>query len=112
MLLIDERNYQLIFDNLAAVLAGELHSSGKYVYTGMDKVEVKVIEFDFNDGKWLVEYHHLKSGKKAYFTGRPFRKGELWSLLGEAGFSKIEQFSDYQSGDNPQAEYYQYVCIK
>ncbi|KKS03686.1 MAG: hypothetical protein UU56_C0017G0021 [Candidatus Curtissbacteria bacterium GW2011_GWA2_41_24] len=109
-LLIDERNFQRILGNREAALKGELHSQGKYLYTGTDKVEARFAEI--NEDYIIIEYFYQEKGKKAYYKVYPFPLRELRSLLQEAGFSKIEQFSDYQPGNNPDADFYQYVCVK
>ena len=110
LLLIDERNFQRILDNREAAIAGTLHSSGRYVYTGTEKVKARFV--DVSDEQILIEYTHLESGKKAYYKVFPFKHSELLGLLKETGFSRIEQFSDYAPGDNPEADFYQYVCLK
>lgn len=109
VLLIDERNYQRMLDNREAVIAGTLHSSGKYLYTGTEKVRARFIEL--NDNHVLIEYNHREEGK-AYYKGYPYKRGEILRLLREVGFSKIEQFSDYEPGVNSDADFYQYVCVK
>ncbi|MCL4418890.1 class I SAM-dependent methyltransferase [Patescibacteria group bacterium] len=110
VLLIDERNYQRILDNREKALSGELHSSGKYLYTGTNKVKASFKAI--TDEDIIIEYVHLETDKKACYLVHPFLKGGLIGLLKEAGFLKIEQYSDYELGDNPQADFYQYVCIK
>lgn len=110
VLLIDERNYQRILDNREAALAGTLHSSGKYLYTGTSKVRARFV--DISSRGILIEYNHLSKHKIAYYIVYPFKKGELLGLLKDAGFSHIIQFSDYEEGDNPDADFYQYVCLK
>lgn len=109
-LIVDERNYQRILDNRKAALAGTLHSSGRYLYTGTNKVKARFIEI--TNEVVLVEYQHLESGEKAYYKIFPFKKRELQGLLQEAGFKNIEQYSDYELGENPEADFYQYACIK
>lgn len=111
LLIIDERNYQRILDNREAALSGELHSTGKYLYTGTDKIAARFLEIT-NDGVTL-EYANKENGKKAYYWKLyPFKKGELRELLQETGFSNIHQLSDYREGDDSEADFYQYVCIK
>ena len=109
-LLIDERNFQRMLDNREATLAGTLQSNANKVYTGTNKVKARFLKL--NDSVMIAQYTHLESGKSAYYKGYPFKRGELFGLLKEAGFSKIEQFSDYEEGDNPDADFYQYVCGK
>lgn len=110
VLLIDERNYQRIIDNKESALKGELHSTRKYLYTGTKNVSSGFVHI--TDGSILIEYTDKRNGQKSYYYGYPFKKGELMGLLREAGFSKIEQYSDYETGENPEADFYQYVCIK
>lgn len=110
VLLIDERNYQKILGNREEALAGRLHSPGKYIYTGTEKVGAKFAAI--SDGLIIIEYTHKESGQKAYYNVYPFGRGKLLELLQQAGFSKVEQFSDYEPGANPDADFYQYVCVK
>jgi len=110
VLLIDERNFQRILDNRQAALAGTLHSTGRYLYTGTTKVQARFAQI--TDEAIYIEYIHKENGKRAYYKIFPFKKGELLVLLQEAGFSKIEKFSDYQPGANPDADFHQYVCVK
>lgn len=102
ILMIDERNYDKIRKN-------PTHLTGEFLFTG-SKVEARWTEL--TDALASGELTHKETGQKAYFVVYPFKKGELLGLLKETGFSKIEQFSDYQEGDNNDADFYQYVCIK
>ncbi len=110
LLIIDERNYQRILDNREAALAGTLHSTGKYLYTGTDKVRARFLEV--SDDVVLVEYNQIATHKKSYYKIFPFKRGELQALLQQAGFSDIQKFSDYSPNDDQDADFYQYVCIK
>lgn len=110
VLIIDERNFQNILDNRHKALKDHLHLTGKYYYTGQDKVATRfpVIREDVVIG----EYRHKQSGKKAYYKVYPFKKRELLGLLRETGFSQIESFSDFKKEEDPKADFYQYVCSK
>src|SRR3989344_1518143 len=110
VLLIDERNYQRILDNREAALSGKLHSSGKYLYTGTTRVKARFVEV--RDNLILIEYSHLETGKRAFYKVYPHKRGELEGLLKEAGFTVKKKFSDYEEGDNPDADFYQYACEK
>ncbi|OGD84490.1 hypothetical protein A2696_01375 [Candidatus Curtissbacteria bacterium RIFCSPHIGHO2_01_FULL_41_13] len=110
VLLVDERNYQKILDNREAAIAGTLDSTGKYLYTGTNRVRARFISI--SDQLILIEYTHQGTARKAYYKVFPFKKGELETLLKEAGFSQITKFSDYEEGDNPDADFYQYVCVR
>ena len=65
VLLIDERNYQKILDNREGALAGTLHSSGKQLYTGTDKVKTRFLKV--TEQEILIEYTHIENGKTAYY---------------------------------------------
>ena len=110
VLLVDERNYQKILDNREAALNGELHSSGKYLYTGTDKVKSRFAKV--TDDCILIEYNHKQLDKKAYYKVCPLRRNEFKNLLSEAGFNRIEKYSDYEEKDNPESDFNQYVCVK
>jgi len=109
ILIIDERNYQRILDNKGAALAGTLHSSGKYLYTGTKKVHSRFLKI--TDSVIIIEYKHM-NGKIAYYKVHPFGRGELVGLLKKVGFNKIKQFSDYDAEFGDDADFYQYVCVK
>lgn len=107
---IDDRNFQKMLDNREAILAGTLKSNANKVYTGTNKVKTRFVEL--NDELVIAQYSHLENGMKAYYKAYPFKRNELLGLLKEVGFSKIEQFSDYEPGEIPDADFYQYVCVK
>jgi len=110
VLIIDERNYQYILDKREEILNKHKFSySGKFVYCG-DKVHGKPIEIS-ND-KVHMEYTDKRTGKKGHLILYPFKRRELLNLIKEAGFTKIEQYSDYKKGFNKTADFYQYICIK
>lgn len=109
VLIIDERNYQYIFDNREEILKGKFHYSGKYVYCG-DKVHGRPVEITGDRVKF--EYVNEVTSKKAHLVLYPFKKGEMKKLLTFAGFKFVEQFSDYQKGEKFDADFYQYVCWK
>lgn len=109
ILIIDERNGQYFLDGKDEILKGNFRYSGKYVYCGK-KVCGKPVEID--GGRLVMEYREKGTGRGGFWTFHIFRKGELLALLKEAGFAKIEQYSDYKKGFNPKADFYTYVCGK
>jgi len=109
ILIIDERNYQYMLDKRDEILEGKFRYSGKYVYCGRH-VHGRPIEI-FND-KVRMEYTDERTGQKAHLVFYPFKRDELFELIKEAGFEVIDQFSDYEKGYNPDADFYQYVCMK
>ena len=108
-LIIDERNYQYFLDERKKILEGDFRYSGNIVYHGK-KVHARPTEI--TDSLVVMEYEHEETGLKGYLHLYPFKKDELLGLLREAGFSEIEQYSDYEPGYNPEADFYQYVCTK
>lgn len=109
VLILDERNYQYMLDNREEILKGNFRYTRRYVYCGK-KVHGKPVEI--TDNRVRMEYTHDEKEEKAYLILYPFKKGELVSLCKEAGFSKVEQYSDYKKGYNPDADFHQYVCVK
>jgi len=107
VLIIDERNYQYLLDNREAILKEKLYPfSHKYLYCGKH-IHSKLIEL--KDDKVRFEFYDERTNKKAYCVGYPFKRGELRQMLEEVGFRNIEQYSDYQLGYNPKADFYTYV---
>ncbi len=109
ILIIDERNYQYILDHREAILQGDFRYSGKYVYCG-EKIHGKPVEI--TDTYIKMEYTQEDSPKKGYLIMYPFKRGELKNLLTQAGFTTVEQFSDYKISEDTNADFYQYVCVK
>lgn len=109
ILIIDERNYQNILDNRKEILKGNFNYSGKYIYCG-EKVHGRPIEI--SDVRVKFEYTDEGTNKKAHLIMYPWKRGELKNLLQKIGFASIEQYSDYELGENPNADFYQYVCTK
>src|SRR4030042_2838084 len=109
ILIVDERNYQNILDNREKILKGDFNYSGKYVYCG-EKVHARPIELSDNRAKF--EYADERTNKKAHLVMYPWKRGELKKLLQKTGFTSIQQYSDYSLEENPDADFYQYVCVK
>jgi SAM-dependent methyltransferase len=108
-LIIDERNYQYFLDEREEILEGNFRYSGNIIYHGR-KVHARPIEI--TDDLVVMEYEHAETGYKGYLHLYPFKKNELLGLLEETGFSDIKQYSDYEPGYNPEADFHQYVCKK
>lgn len=110
ILIIDERNYQYFLDRSEEIVKqGKFRYKEKYVYCGK-KVCGRPVEI--SKDKVRMEYRHKGTGKKGYLVLHPFQRGELMQLLREAGFSRIENFSDFKRGFDPCADFYQYICVK
>jgi SAM-dependent methyltransferase len=109
ILIIDKRHYRPILDNRERVLKGYFHYSGKYVYCGK-YVHSKPVEI--REDRITFEVFDKRTGKKAYFTVYPFTHWELMYFLKMIGFKKIIEYSDYQYGYNPKADFFMYVCQK
>ncbi len=108
VLLVDERNYECILSNRSEILKGNFKGSGKFAYCG-DNVRCAPVEI--SGDKVVLQLEH-ENGAKARLSTYPFKRGELLSVLREAGFGKITQYSDYSPGFDESAEFYQYVAVK
>lgn len=106
LLVIDERNYDYILKKKKEILNGTFKYSGKYVYCG-SKVHASPVEI--SNRRVLMKYVH-KDGRVAYLSLYPFKKGELKSLIRQAGFNNVVQYSDYRKHYNPEADFYQYTA--
>lgn len=106
-LIIDERNFP-------EIIKGNFKWSGDYVYCGKDTVDCHPAYVSNNIV--IMEYAHKKSPEeKFYIALYPFKKGELKSLLQNAGFIDIKTFGDYkpEGSYNPkEVEFYTYVARK
>ncbi len=109
VLVIDERNYQYFLDNRKEILKGNFKYSKNFVYCGET---VRAFPFEITEQKVVMQYVDKKRKKKAELVLYPFKRGELLSLLNEAGFNKVQVFSDYKKGFNSEADFYTYVCSK
>jgi SAM-dependent methyltransferase len=109
VLIIDERNYQYMLDSRDEILQGNFQYSGKYVYCG---ARVKGTPVEITDSQVKMVYKDVQNGMNGELIMYPFKRGEMKSLLTNAGFTSIEQFSDYKSEENTRADFYQYVCVK
>ncbi|MBU2100486.1 class I SAM-dependent methyltransferase [Candidatus Micrarchaeota archaeon] len=109
ILVIDERNYQYFLDEKDEILKGNFRYSGKFVYCGK-KVHAYPIKIEKN--RVVMEYSDKNKKNKGNLVLYPFRRNEMKKLLAEAGFKKIQQFSDYKKEFNPDADFYIYVCRK
>ena len=119
VLIIDERNYQDILDRREEIASDPLNNfqprhkneSGRATY---NEEGVRAIPTEISDNRIKISY--LDSDSNQWIQGfldlYPFKRGELQGLLQETGFSKIDQFSDFQEGFDPQADFYEYVAVK
>lgn len=106
-LLVDERNYQYFLDEREAILEGNFRYSGDYVYRG---AKVKGWPIAIGDKEVIMRYEHEETGQRAHLRLYPFKRGELMDRIREAGFSEVEQYSNYLPGHNSEADFHQYLC--
>ena len=109
ILIIDERNYQYVLDNREKILKEKPHTAGCMYYG--KRVFGRIIEI--RDDRIKYELCDKGKDKKAAFViMQPFKRGELKKNLKKVGFQKIEQYSDCQPGEEPEANFYMYICQK
>ncbi|MEM2138228.1 MAG: methyltransferase domain-containing protein [Candidatus Anstonellaceae archaeon] len=109
MLEIDERNFDYMLRNREEILAGNFRYSGNVIYCGdrIHAVPVKITE-----RKVVMQYTDESNGKRGYFRIYPFKGGELVSLIRSAKFTRVESFSDFKPGFDPNADFYMHIAVK
>ncbi len=101
VLVIDERNYELLKKNPDVSL---INRKSCY-YNSSVRVKINFLRED----SLITSIGDKPSYKERYYA---FKKGELLKLLKNTGFSEVEQYSDLKKGFDPNAVFYQYVCVK
>lgn len=102
VLIIDQRNYDKILDS-------GFSSKHKYYYCG-EKVSAEPIHVD--EGLARFEYT-FPDGAKHHLNMFPLRKDYLRGLISDAGFQRIDTYSDFQSsGKNDDTDFYIHVAHK
>ena len=126
VLVVDERNFQVIIDNWNEIKRNpwevfySKYYTGKIMYCGS---EVKGVPTDKADGRIVFTYARVSDGDKPVETYGtlsmyPFKAGQLRSLLLESGFSRVEMYADLSETpisryeDAPEADFYTYVAFK
>ena len=108
-LIIDERNYQYMFDHAREIKEVKFEYPGVYA---LSKNDVHLTPVSIRQGEVRMRAKSSKTGNTLDLKFYPFKRNEMLGLLRETGFRRIEQFSDYVPGFNPNADFYQYVCTK
>lgn len=102
VLIIDQRNYDKILDQ-------GFSTKHKYYYCG-EKVSAEPIHVD--DGLARFEYT-FEDGAKHHLNMFPLRKDYLRQLISDAGFQRIETYSDFRNEGNPEdTDFYIHVAYK
>jgi len=109
ILIIDERNYQYMFDHARDIGRGRFQYPGIYARSEDD---VHLTPISIRQGEVRMRARSSQTRHILDLKFYPFKRNELLGLLRETGFRKIEQYSDYVPGFNPNADFYQYVCTK
>ncbi len=105
----DEANFPYILRNADEILRGDFRFSGNFIYCGDN---VRRIPVKISDEEVVMRYTHLEKKKTCHFKIYPFKEGEIVSLMEDAGFGKIETFSDFKPGYDPNADFFMYVGVK
>lgn len=102
VLIIDQRNYDKILDD-------GFSSKHKYYYCG-EKVSAEPIHVD--EGLARFEYT-FPDGAKHHLNMFPLRKDYLCGLISDAGFQRIDTYSDFENrGKHDDADFYIHVAHK
>lgn len=108
ILIIDERNYGNMLSEKEKILKGDFRYSGKYVYCGKN---VRCTPVEIEQGKVVLKIAH-QDGRAGCLCVYPFKDGELLSLIRQAGFAGVKQYSDFRKGHDRDADFFQYVAKK
>lgn len=120
-LIIDERNFTYILTDRDRILAdpvGKFRFSRKYMYCGdnvrgvpqqISDERVTFLYYNNPAAKTLKQANAAKIGTLEMY---PFKKGELRELLTDAGFERVDVFSDFEPGLKGDADFFTYVATK
>lgn len=107
-LVIDERNFEYILSSARSILAGTFRYAGRVMYCG---TSVRAVPIHISHSSVRFSYVDNTTGAQlGALDMHPFRRGELYRLLTNAGFTNISVFSDLQPGVRTTADFYTYVC--
>lgn len=109
LLIMDERNYPYMLANREKILYEGAPTSPKQVIFCGKKVVVRPIVIE--DSLVVMHYRHKELQWEGSLSIYPFKKNELRTLL-ENHFEYLEMFSDFDKGYDPEAGYYQHICVK
>lgn len=105
--LVDERNFEYILRNRAAILDGDFRYSGRVMYCGTE-VSGRPTAIDSECVRFTYEYR--PSGDYlGHLDMHPFCEGEMAELFNQAGLTCIERYSDLAKGYRGDADFYTYV---
>lgn len=104
---VDERNFDYILRERKEILRGSFRYTGRMMYCGTS----------IRGRPVFIEDHHVRFAYEdvcdgttlGYLDMHPFRKGEIVELFFRAGFTKVEVFSDFQTGYRDNADFFTYV---
>lgn len=108
-LIVDERNFVYTLKNSQAILNGKFRYSRKYIYCG---TEITGRPIAISEDRVTFGYFSANNDLLGELSMYPFKYRELQNLLSEAGFTKVDLYSDFQSGFNPTADFYSYAAYK
>ncbi len=109
MLIVDARNYSYILKNKEQIMQGTAPvTHQKTVYCGKNVIARPVI---IENSLVVMQYHHKETNLGGYLSFYPFKEGELPALL-QRHFTSVKTYSDFQEGDDVNAGFFQYVCVK
>jgi glycine/sarcosine N-methyltransferase len=108
-LIIDERNFDYIFNNRVDILRGKFRYSRKIMYCGEI---VKGRPIKISSTNIIFGYFHKEFGLIGMLHMYPFKKGELKKLLVEVGFQHVWEVYDFGLNSIEKCDFITYVAIK
>jgi SAM-dependent methyltransferase len=108
--IVDQRNYDYMFENRDSVLSGSFRYSARFMYcqrgiagrpTVIEPRRVRLSCFDKQDGRML-----------GFFDVYPFRGTELGDLLTAVGFRDVDEYCDFRPMCGGEWDYATFVGYK
>ena len=123
LLVIDERNFQPILDNKAAIERnpvafkedwGGVMYRGKAVRACPTLIEPpRLVTFTYyRETGQVKDRADVERNKVGTLDMYPFKMGDLAGLLGKASFESVQQWSDFRKGMHHGADFFTYAAVK
>ncbi len=117
LLIVDERNYPVIFKNRRRMSRRDFRFPGRVVYCS-ESIQAKPKEFPKKPGvdrqMLTLEYLRDDGTPVGRFDVLPFAEGQLEKLLIESGFNSVERFYNLEkpNGNREESEFITYVASR
>jgi class 3 adenylate cyclase len=117
LLIVDERNYPVIFKNKKRMLQRNFRFPGRVVYCSTS-IQARPAEIPrkpgFDNQMLTLEYLREDGTPVGHFDVLPFAEGQLEGLLEDSGFASVERFYNLEqpNGNREESEFITYVASR